>query len=165
MLGEVRVQPRERQSIAACELDEQSSLLGRMRPDDLDPDTGSGLKPLPASHERPEQQVTERAVLEQERSQLLTLDGDVAQRLGHHGRQEHGLPREQVRLPDETARPVTVDLRAVLVEDGSLAFDDRDQRIASVTHPEEHVADLRSPLLAVLGEQGKLSLGEHGRPG
>ena len=48
-----------------------------MRPDDLDPDTGPGLKPLPASHERPEQQVAERAVLEQERSQLLALDGDV----------------------------------------------------------------------------------------
>ena len=60
---------------------------------------------------------------------------------------------------------MAVDLRAILVEDGSLAFDDRDQRIASVTDPKEHVADLRSPLLAVLGEQGKLSLGEHGRPG
>ena len=66
---------------------------------------------------------------------------------------------------DEAARPVAVDLRAILVEDGSLAFDDRDQRIASVTDPKEHVADLRSPLLAVLGKQGKLSLGEHGRPG
>ena len=125
----------------------------------------SRLKPLPASHERPEQQVAERAVLEQERSQLLTLDGDVAHRLGHYGREEDGLSREQVRLPEEAARAVAVDLRAGLVEDGRLAFDDRDQRIAAVTDPKEHVADLRAPLLAVLGELGELSLGEHGRPG
>ena len=57
------------------------------------------------------------------------------------------------------------DLRAGLVEDGRLAFDDRDQRIAPVTDPKEHVADLRAPLLAVLGEQGELSLGEPRRPG
>ena len=136
-----------------------------MRPDDLDTDTVPRLKPLPASHEGPEQQVAERAVLEQERSQLLTLDGDVAHRLGHDGREEDGLPREQVRLAEEAARAVAVDLRTGLVEDGRLALDDRDQRIASVTDPKEHVADLRAPLLAVLGEQGELSLGEHRRPG
>jgi len=50
-------------------------------------------------------------------------------------------------------------------EDGRLAFDHRDQRIASVTDPEEHVADLRAPLLAVLAEHGQLAFREHGCPG
>ena len=57
------------------------------------------------------------------------------------------------------------DLRAGLVEDGRLPFDDRDQRVASVPDPKEHVADLGAPLLAVLGKQSELSLGEHRRPG
>ena len=165
MLEEVGVQPRKGQAIAARVLDEQSRRLGRVRPDDLDPDTCPPLKPLPARHERPEQQVAERAVLEQELSQRLALDSDVAQRLGHHGRQEHGLPGEQIRLPEEAARSVAIKLGAGLIEDGRLAFDDRDQRIASVTDPEEHVADLRAPLLTVLGEQSELPLREHGCPG
>ena len=165
MLGAIGVQPRERQAVAARELGELSRRLGRMRPHDLEADTGPRLKRFPASHEGPEQQVAERAVLEQERSQLLTLDGDVAQRLGHHGREENGLSREQIRLAEEAARAVADDLRTGLVEDGRLALDDRDQRIAPVTDPKEHVADLRAPLVAVLGEQGELSLGEHGRPG
>ena len=150
---------------AARKLDELSRRLGRMRPDDLGTDTVARLKPLPARHEGPEQQIAERAVLEQERSQLLALDGDVAQRLGHHRREEDGLSREQVRLAEEAARAVAADLRVVLVEDRRLAFDDRDQRIASVTDPKERVADLCAPLLAVLGELGELSLGKHGRPG
>ena len=136
-----------------------------MRPDDLDADTVPRLQPLPAGDEGPEQQVAERAVLEQERSQLLALDGDVAHRLGHDSRQEDRLSGEQVRLAEEAKRAVADDLRTGLVEDGRLAFDDRDQRIASVTDPKEHVSDPRAPLLAVLGERGELPLGEHGRPG
>ena len=165
MLWAVGVQPCERQAVAARELDELSRRLGRMRPDDLDTDTGPRLKPLPAGVEGPQQQVTERAVFEQERSQLLTLDGDVAHRLGHDGREEDGLSREQVRLAEEAKCAVADDLRTGLVEDGRLTFDDRDQRIAQVTDPKEHVADLRAPLLAVLGKQGELSLGEPRRPG
>ena len=165
MLGTVGVQPRERQAVPPRELDELSSLPGRMRPDDLETDARSRLQPLPASRERPEQQVAERGVLEQERSQLLTLDGDVAHRRCHFGREEDGLPREQVRLPEEAARAVAVDLRAGLVEDGRLALDDRNQRIAAVTDPKEDVADLSAPLLAVLGKQGQLSRREHRRPG
>ena len=57
------------------------------------------------------------------------------------------------------------DLRTGLVEDGRLAFNDRDQRIASITDPKEHIADPRAPLLAMLGELGELTLGKHGRPG
>ena len=60
---------------------------------------------------------------------------------------------------------MAVDLRTGLVEDGRLAFDDRDQRIASVTDLKEHIADLRAPLLAVLGKHDELSLGKHRRPG
>src|SRR5215472_11238627 len=101
MLGAVGIQPSERQPVAPRELDELSRRLGRMRPDDLGPDTVSSLKTLPPRRECPEQQIAEGAVLEQQRSQLLTLDGDVAQRLGHHGREEDGLSREQVRLAEE----------------------------------------------------------------
>src|SRR5262249_55274808 len=122
-------------------------------------------KPLPARHERPQQEIAERAVLEQDLSRLLTLDGDVAHRLGHHGGEEDGLSGEQVRLAEEAARAVAVDLRTSLVEHGRLAFDDRDQRIASVTDPKEDVAHLGAPLLAVLGEHGGLTLGKHRRPG
>ena len=60
---------------------------------------------------------------------------------------------------------MAVDLRTPLVEDGGLALDDRDQRIAPIADPEEHVADLRTPLLAVLGKQRELPLGEDGCPG
>ena len=165
MLRAVGVQPRERQPVAARELDELSRRLGRVRPDDLETDTGPRLKPLPAGVEGPQHQVAERAVFEHERAQLLTLDGDVAHRLGHDGREEDGLSREQVRLAEEAERAVADDLRTGLVEHGRLTFDDRDQRIAQVTDPEEHVADLRAPLLAVLGKQGKLSFGEPRRPG
>src|SRR5262249_2554520 len=152
MLGAVGVEPGERQAVAARKLDELSRRLGRMRSDDLGADTGACLKPFPARRECPEQQVAERAVLEQQRSQLLTLDRDVAQRLGHHGCEEDGLSREQVRLAEEATRTVAVDLRTGLVEDRRLALDDRDQRIASVTDPKEFVAHRRAPLLAVLGK-------------
>ena len=145
------VQPRERQAVAARELHEPSRRLGRMRPDNLETDTGTGLKPLPAGVEGPQQEVAERAVFEHERSHLLTLDGDVAHRLGHDGRQEDGLSREQVRLAEEAEGAVTDNLGAGLVEDRRLTFDDRDQRIAPVTDSKEHVADVRAPLLAVLG--------------
>ena len=121
LLGAVGVQPHERQTVAPRELDELSRRLGRMRPDDLGADTVPRLQPLPASHERPKQLVAERAVLEQKRSQLLTLDSDVAQRLGHHRREEDGLSTEQARLREEAARAVAVDLRTGLVEDGRLS--------------------------------------------
>src|SRR5262245_7796288 len=103
-----------------------------MRPDYLGTDTVARLKPFPARRECPEQQIAQRAVLEQKRSQLLTLDGDVAQRLGHDCREEDGLSREQVRLAEEAARAVAVDLRTGLVEDRCFAFDDLDHRLASV---------------------------------
>ena len=136
-----------------------------MRPHDLDADAVTRLERLAARHEGREQDVAERAVLEQERPQLLTLDCDVAHPLGHDRRQEHGLPREQIGLAEKARGPVPDDLGARGVEDGGLAFDDRDQRIPDVTNPEEHVADLRVSLLAVLGEQGKLRLGENRRRG
>jgi hypothetical protein len=93
LLDEIGVQPRKRQAVAARELDEPSRRLGRMRPDDLSTDTLTRLQTLPAGHERPEQQVAEPAVLEQKRSQLLALDGEVTQRLGHHGREQDRLSR------------------------------------------------------------------------
>ena len=42
------------------------------------------------------------------------------------------------------------DLVAGGVEDGRLALEDRDERVARVADLEEHVADLGGPLLAVL---------------
>jgi hypothetical protein len=94
MLGAVGVQPRERQAVAARELDELSGRLRQCGPTiDTDPARASGPSRRAL---KTRQQVAERAVLEQERSQLLTLDGDVAQRLGHDRREEDGLSREQV---------------------------------------------------------------------
>jgi hypothetical protein len=49
---------------------------------------------------------------------------------------------------------------SVGVEDPDLALADRDERVDLVADFEEHVADLRRPLLAMLGEHVELRLGE-----
>ena len=48
------------------------------------------------------------------------------------------------------------DLVAGGIEDRDLALEDRDERIARVADPEEHVADLGRALLAELGEERQL---------
>ena len=161
VLRVARVQPVRGQPVAAGEIDHPPRRVGRLRPDDVHADARAALQPLAARDERREQQVAERAVLEQQRLELLALDGDVAHRLGHDGRQVDGLAGQQVRLAEEAGRAVTDDLSSRGVEDGGLALDDRDQRIAAVTDREEDVADLRAALLAVLCEQRQLSLREH----
>ena len=57
------------------------------------------------------------------------------------------------------------DLVARGVQDRRLALEDRDERIASVADPEQHVTDLGGALLAVLGERLELRLREDGGDG
>ena len=88
------------------------------------------------------------AVVEQQRPQLVAVDGDVAHRLRDHRGQVDGLAREQVHLAEEARGAVADDLVARRVEDRRLALEDRDERVAPVADPEEHVADLGRALLA-----------------
>ena len=60
-------------------------------------------------------------------------------------------PEQEVHLAEEARRAVPDDLVAGGVEDGHLALDDRDERVAPVADPEEHVADRRGALLAGVG--------------
>ena len=53
------------------------------------------------------------------------------------------------------------DLVAGPVEDRDLALDDRDERVLLVADPEQQVADVRSPLLAELGEGRQLRRRQH----
>ena len=82
----------------------------RARPDDLDPDPVELLERLAPRHERRQQQVGQRAVLEQQRPQRVAVDGDVAHRLRDDRGQEHRLARQQVHLAEEARRAVADDL-------------------------------------------------------
>ena len=53
------------------------------------------------------------------------------------------------------------DLSAGRVENGRLALDDRDERVAPVADAIEHVADRCSALLAELGERRQLRRGQN----
>ncbi len=111
------------------------------------------LQRLAAGDERRQQHVAERPVLEEQRPQHLALDRDVAHRLRHDGGQEDGLAREQVRSrrgsPTRPCRTISLPAASRIAD---LALEDRDERVARVADPEEHVADLGRALLAVLGE-------------
>ena len=102
----------------------------------------------------------ERAVLEQQRAQRVAVDRDVAQRLRDDRGQEDGLAGEEVHLAQEARRAVADDLAAGGVQDRDLALEDRDERVAAVADPEEHVADRRRALLAERGERRELRGGE-----
>jgi hypothetical protein len=114
------------------------------------------LERLAAGDEARQQQVAERRVVEQQRTQLLAIDGDVAHRLGDDRGQVHGLAGHQVQLAEEVRSAVACDLAARGVEDRGLALDDRDQRIAPVANAEQNVADSRGALLAVLAKRREL---------
>ena len=97
---------------------------------------------LAALDEGGEQQVGERAVLEQQLPQLFAVDRDVAQRLGHDGGEEDRLPGEQVHLAEEAGGAVADDLVAGGVEYRDLALEDRDERVGRVADLEQLLADL-----------------------
>ena len=110
------------------------------------------LQRLAPLDERREHQIAEWPVLEQERSQYVAVDRDVAQRLPHHRGQEDGLSGEQIQLAEEAGRTVSNDLVSGRIEDRHLALTDGDERIARISHPVQHVADARRPLLAEPGQ-------------
>ena len=58
-------------------------------------------------------------------AQHVAIDGDVAQRLRHHRRDEDRLPRQQVQLAQEPRRAVADDLLPGPVDDRDLALEDR----------------------------------------
>ena len=119
------------------------------------------LEELASLDESGEEQVGQRAVLEEQLPQDFAIDRDVAHRLGHDGGEEDGLAGEKVHLPEEARGAVADDLAAGGVDHRDLALDDRDERVGRVADLEQLLADLGGPLLAVLGERRELRAREH----
>ena len=136
-----------------------SARLGRA--DDLDPDPLALLEQFAPLDERGEEQIGQRAVLEEQPPEDFAVDGDVAHRLGHDRPEEDGLPGEQVHLPEEARGAVADDLAAAGIGHGDLALDDRDERVALVADVEQGLSDLGGPLLAVNGKRRELRAREN----
>ncbi len=132
-----------------------------MRTDDLDADAVHPLQRLAPGHERRKKEVAEGAVVEEQRSQRVALDGDVAKGLGDRRCQKDRLPGEEVHLAEKLRWAVPDDLVACGVENRHFALEDRDQGVAPVADAVQDVADLRGSLLAVLGERRQLGFGQH----
>ena len=69
-------------------------------------------------------------------------------------------PESRLVSPRKPDAPVPDDLVPRGVENGHLALEDRDQRVARVADTEEDITDLGRALLAVLGERVELRLRE-----
>ena len=151
-----RGEPGVGEALAPGEVEQAPGLARVVRADDLDPDPLLALQQLAPLDEGGEQQVGERAVLEEQLAQHFALDRDVAQRLGDDGGEEDGLAGEQVHLAEEAGGAVADDLAAGGVEDRDLALEDRDEGIGRVADFEELLADLGGPLLAERGEGREL---------
>ena len=150
------VAPVERQAVAAREVEHPHRGGGRARADDLESESLDRLQRFSPGDERGQDEVAQRPVLEQPLAHHVAVDGDVAQRLGDHRRDEHGLAGEEVQLAEEAGRTVADDLVARRVEDRDLAFEDRDERVALGADAVQHVADVRRALLAELGQRREL---------
>jgi hypothetical protein len=136
---------------------EQAACLVRLaRADDLDSDPLALLEQLVPLDKRGEEQVGERAVLEEQPPEDFAIDGYVAHRLGHDGGEEDGLSREEIHLPEKARSAVADYLAAGAVAHRDLALDDRDERVALVADLKKLLSDLGCPLLAVLGEHREL---------
>ena len=155
------VLPCERQAVAAREVEHLHRRLGRVRPDDHQPEALNGLERLAPRDERRQKQVAERAILEQQLAKLVALDRDVAQRLRHHRGYEHRLSREEVQLAEEAAGAVPDDLVSGPVENDGLTLADRDERVAAIADRVEHVAHGRRQLFSHLGEPRHLRDRQH----
>ena len=127
-----------------------------MRAGDLEADALHPLQRLTPGHERREKKVAERTVVEEQRSQRIPLDGDVAEGLGDDRGQEHRLPGKKVHLAQELRLAVADDLVARSIEDRHLALENRDQGIALIADAKQHVTDACGSLLAMLGERRQL---------
>src|SRR5439155_1019526 len=159
----VGVAPDMGQAVAAHELDHRPGGLGRARADDLQAESVALLERVAAAHERGGDDVAELLVVEEQATQLVAVDGDVAQALGDHRGHVDGLAGEQVQLAEEPVRAVADDLLALRVEDRRLAREDRDERIRPVADAVQNVADLGGPLLAVRPQQLELRVRQPAR--
>ena len=151
--------------LASGVLDQVAGRAILRRADDLDPDPLLFLQHFAPLDEGREQHVGEGPVLEEQVAQRQAVDRDVAHRLGDDGGEEDGLAGEQVHLADELGRAEADDLASGRVADRGLALPDRDERVGLVADFEEHLAGRRGALLAVLGEQVDLRLGEDATDG
>ena len=131
-----------------------------MRPDDLQTDPLHCLQSFPPGDEGREDEVAERAVVEQELAQDIALDGDIAERLRHDRGQEDGLAGEEVQFAEEARRAVPDDLVPGGIDDCHLAFADRDERIGRVTDPVERITNVGCALLSQPGQSLELRGGE-----
>ena len=124
--------------------------------DDLETNSLNALQRLSARDKRRQQDITQRAILEQQLPQIVTVNRDVSQRLGDDCREEDRLSREEVQLAKETRAAVADDLLASSIENGNLALDDRDEGIALVADPVEDITHARGELVAERGERRQL---------
>src|SRR4029450_8339923 len=129
--------------------------LGRVWADDFETDTLHPLQRLTPRHERRQEKIAERTVVEEQRSQRVALDGDVAEGLGDDRGQKDRLPGQEVHLAQELRGAMTDDLVVRSVEDRYLALQDRDQGIALMAAAKQHIADARGWLIAVLGARSQ----------
>jgi len=160
VLAVLGIAPRVRQPRPFGELDELPRRRRRAWPDHLDPDALEALNRLAAAHEGRQQQIGQWAVLDQQGTQSLAFDRDVAHRLGDHSREKDGLARQQADLAEEAGGAVTDDLLPRGVLHGRLTFENGDERIAHVADLEQRLPDRRCALLAVLGQGGELEVRE-----
>src|SRR5450755_94630 len=88
------VAPGQWQTVAASELQQPQGRGRRARSEDLEAEVSDLLHRLPPRDERREQQIAERPVIEQQRSQRIPLYRDVSQRPLGDGGYEQGLARQ-----------------------------------------------------------------------
>jgi len=155
----LEIAPGMRQPRASGEVDEPPRRGGRARSDYLDSDALEILQRLATAHEVRQDEVGERAVLEEEGTQGLAVDRDVAHRLRDHRGEKRRLAGQQAHLAEETRCPVADDLPPCGVLDGRLPLADGDEGVAQVASLEQRFPDGRAPFLAVSGEGGELEVG------
>jgi hypothetical protein len=105
-------------------------------------------------------EVGQPRVLEQQRSEGVGVNRDVAHGLGRRRRDQDGLSREQIQLAQKARASVADDLGAGSIDDRDLALDDRDERNAPVADAIQRLPSVRGPLFPQLGEFGQLRGGE-----
>ena len=160
VLGVLRIAPGVGQPRTTDVVDDSARRLGRAWPEHFHPDPLGSLQRLTARGEGRKQQVGEWRVVEQQRLEIVAVDRDVAHRLGDDRRQIRGLARQEIDLAEEARCAVPDDLVTRCVDDRGLALANRNEGVPSVTDPEEHVADVSRPLLAVQRERVELSFGQ-----
>src|SRR5215211_8752721 len=87
-----------------CVTGVQTCALPISRADDLQAEPLDRLEGFSPGDERGQDEVAERPVFEQQLAYHVAVDGDVAQRLRDHRRDEDRLSREQVELAEESRR-------------------------------------------------------------